>query len=131
MDMGIKLFQGYIAELTEQGFETVFFDDADEAVRYIVSERGKRLSLVIWEMAMLPGKIFDSRRFIIEGGFNTGKYFHAFFREKLPTCPGLLYTDHRDIIPEWNEPNARDFALAKREYNTKRFATMVKMFVCS
>lgn len=97
LDDDVDFLRYYCDELRERGWDVAAAFSTDDAHR-IVMDRGEELKVVVLDMMMPPGRIFEDEN--TEYGIRTGELFYEKLRSMRPVVPVVLFTnrnaDHLD-----------------------------------
>lgn len=120
LDQDWWFLESYVDALRYRGFDVVM--EPDGSAVFVVGETFP-YTMVIWDLWLSPD---DSDALRAPRGCPPGPLLIARLQRRHPNVPTLLFTNHKPVAVEWNAPQQRRFALAKRDVLPDDFASGVE-----
>jgi len=107
----------------------VFFSEVDSAWDYFVKNQ-KKIKLIILDIMMPPGKMFDADSTELNLGLRTGILFYGKIRELAPKLPVIIFTNASSPeVKERFREQRKCLYIQKKGYYPTEFVQIVRQLL--
>src|SRR5580692_7089942 len=127
LDDDVAFLDDYCDELKARGYEGLIVSSTDDAFQ-IMTTRGDELQVVVVDMMMPPGQIFEDEE--TQSGTRTGELFYRKLRSIRQDVPVVFFTNRNTEQLDGafrEDPRCRMFM--KEELLPREFADMIADFL--